>query len=129
MRSSTLDSLHTWVSPGSIGCEYTYSGPFREAQISEQPLWGFSSSNPDRSQSRDEQGSSIKKDITHISFDFEETRPRDEYFLKDHNIKSEFSKFVLKSFNILFCFVVVENVLLLLWKSLIFLKILSVNKA
>jgi hypothetical protein len=33
---------------------YTYSGPFREAQISEQPLWGFSSSNPDRSQSRAE---------------------------------------------------------------------------
>jgi hypothetical protein len=30
-------------------------GPFREAQISEQPLWGFSSSNPDRSQSRAEQ--------------------------------------------------------------------------
>jgi hypothetical protein len=27
----------------------------REAQISEQPLWGFSSSNPDRSQSRAEQ--------------------------------------------------------------------------
>ncbi len=54
LRSSTLDSLHTWVSPGSIGCEYTYSGPFREAQISEQPLWGFSSSNPDRSQSRAE---------------------------------------------------------------------------
>jgi hypothetical protein len=41
LRSSTLDSLHTGVSPGSIGCEYTYSGPFREAQISEQPLWGF----------------------------------------------------------------------------------------
>ncbi len=39
---------------GSIGCEYTYSGPFREAQISVQPLWGFSSSNPDRSQSRAE---------------------------------------------------------------------------
>ena len=55
MRSSTLDSLHTGVSPGSIGCAYTYSGPFREAQISEQPLWGFSSSNPDRSQSRAEQ--------------------------------------------------------------------------
>ncbi len=33
--------LHTGVSPGSIGCAYTYSGPFREAQISEQPLWGF----------------------------------------------------------------------------------------
>jgi hypothetical protein len=29
------------VSPGSIGCAYTYSGPFREAQISEQSLWGF----------------------------------------------------------------------------------------
>ncbi len=41
MRSSTLDSLHTGVSPGSIGCVYTYSGPFKEAQISEQPLWGF----------------------------------------------------------------------------------------
>jgi hypothetical protein len=41
LRSSTLDSLHTGVSPGSIGCAYTYSGPFREAQISEQPLWGF----------------------------------------------------------------------------------------
>ena len=41
MRSSTLDSLHTGVSPGSIGCAYTYSGPFREAQISEQPLQGF----------------------------------------------------------------------------------------
>ncbi len=54
LRSSTLDSLHTWVSPGSIGCEYTYSGPFREARISVQPLWGFSSSNPDRSQSRAE---------------------------------------------------------------------------
>jgi len=53
--ASTLDSLHTGVSPGSIGCAYTYSGPFREAQISEQPLWGFSSSNPDRSQSRAEQ--------------------------------------------------------------------------
>jgi hypothetical protein len=47
LRSSTLDSLHTGVSPGSIGCEYTYSGPFREAQISVQPLWGFSPSNPD----------------------------------------------------------------------------------
>jgi hypothetical protein len=55
LRSSTLDSLHTVVSPGSIGFVYTYSGPFREAQISEQPLWGFSSSNPDRSQSRAEQ--------------------------------------------------------------------------
>jgi hypothetical protein len=54
LRSSTLDSLHTGVSPGSIGCSYTYSGPFREAQISVQPLWGFSSSNPDRSQSRAE---------------------------------------------------------------------------
>ncbi len=41
MCSSTLDSLHTGVSIGSIGCAYTYSGPFREAQISEQPLWGF----------------------------------------------------------------------------------------
>ena len=39
----------------SVGCEYTYSGPFREAQISVQPLWGFSSSNPDCSQSRAEQ--------------------------------------------------------------------------
>jgi hypothetical protein len=29
LRSSTLDSLHTGVSPGSIGCAYTYSGPFR----------------------------------------------------------------------------------------------------
>ncbi len=29
-------------------------------------------------------------------------RPRDEYFLKDQYIKSEFSKFVLKSFNIFF---------------------------
>jgi hypothetical protein len=38
LRSSTLDSLHTGVSPGSIGCAYTYNGPFREAQISEQPL-------------------------------------------------------------------------------------------
>jgi hypothetical protein len=47
--------LHTGVSPGSIGCAYTYSGPFREAQISEQPLWKFSSSNPDHSQSRAEQ--------------------------------------------------------------------------
>ena len=55
MRSSTLDSLHTGVSPDSIGCAYTYSGPFREVQISVQPLWGFSSSNPDRSQSRAEQ--------------------------------------------------------------------------
>jgi hypothetical protein len=26
LRSSTLDSLHTGVSPGSIGCAYTYSG-------------------------------------------------------------------------------------------------------
>jgi hypothetical protein len=33
--------LESGVSPGSIGCAYTYSGPFREAQISEQPLWGF----------------------------------------------------------------------------------------
>jgi hypothetical protein len=54
LRSSTLDSLHTGVSPGSIGCAYTYSGPFREARISVQPLWGFSSSNPDHSQSRAE---------------------------------------------------------------------------
>ncbi len=38
----------------------------------------------------------MKKDI---SFDFEETGPRHEYFLKDHNIKSEFSKFVLKGLN------------------------------
>ncbi len=29
LRSSTLDSLHTGVSPGNIGCAYTYSGPFR----------------------------------------------------------------------------------------------------
>ncbi len=27
LRSTTLDSLHTGVSPGSIGCEYAYSGP------------------------------------------------------------------------------------------------------
>jgi len=59
LRSSTLDSLHTGVSPDSIGWAYTYSGPFREAQICEQLLWGFSSSNPDRSQSRAEQAQSI----------------------------------------------------------------------
>jgi hypothetical protein len=35
--------------------QYTYSGPFREAQISVQPLWGFSSSNPHHAQSRAEQ--------------------------------------------------------------------------
>jgi hypothetical protein len=27
--SSTLDSLHTGVSPGCIGCAYTASGPFQ----------------------------------------------------------------------------------------------------
>jgi hypothetical protein len=33
LRSTTLDSLHTGVSPGSIGCEYTYSGPLRSADF------------------------------------------------------------------------------------------------
>ncbi len=37
--------------------------PFREAQISEQPLWGFSSSNPDRSQSRAEQSLFISIEV------------------------------------------------------------------
>jgi hypothetical protein len=55
LRSSTLDSLHTGVSPGSIGCAYTYSGPFREAQISEQTLWGFPQVILILSQSRAEQ--------------------------------------------------------------------------
>jgi hypothetical protein len=55
LRSSTLDSLHTGVSPGSIGCAYTYTGPFREAQISEQPLWGFPQVILILSQSRAEQ--------------------------------------------------------------------------
>jgi hypothetical protein len=55
LRSSTLDSLHTGVSPGSIGCAYTYSGPFRDAQISEQPLWGFPQVILILSQSRAEQ--------------------------------------------------------------------------
>jgi hypothetical protein len=27
LRSTTLDSLHTGVSPGSIGWQYTYIGP------------------------------------------------------------------------------------------------------
>ncbi len=69
MRSSTLDSLHTGVSPGSIiSCAYTYSGPFREAQISEQPLWGFSSSNPDRSQSRAEQIDSLGRQAVDLVY-------------------------------------------------------------
>ncbi len=55
MRSSTLESLHTGVSPGSIGCSTPIVALFREAQISVQPLWGFSSSNPHHSQSRAEQ--------------------------------------------------------------------------
>ena len=36
-------------------CAYTYSGPFREAQISEQPLWGFPQVILILSQSRAEQ--------------------------------------------------------------------------
>jgi hypothetical protein len=47
LRSSTLDSLHTGVSPGSIGCAYTYSGPFRERADIYTTTLGIPPSNPD----------------------------------------------------------------------------------
>ena len=45
MRSTTLDSLHTGVSPGSIGWQYTYSGPLESADFCTTTL-GISPSNP-----------------------------------------------------------------------------------
>ena len=45
MRSSTLDSLHTGVSPGSIGWQYAYSGPLSSADLCTTTL-GISPSNP-----------------------------------------------------------------------------------
>jgi hypothetical protein len=45
LRSTTLDSLHTGVSPGSIGWQYTYSGPLSSADLCTTTL-GISPSNP-----------------------------------------------------------------------------------
>jgi hypothetical protein len=41
LRSTTLDSLHTGVSPGSIGWQYTYSGHLSSADFYQTTLGIF----------------------------------------------------------------------------------------